>query len=326
MSKLEIKILSSKPVSWIREKSKTLILPGFEGVPLYNIFNFLRDQTKKIGFNERAAAISYNFIMALPAATIFIFTLIPYFPVAKKVQHELFIFIEDLSPDNNTRKLIMSTMDDLFNKPKTSLLSIGFILVIFYSSNAMMRIIRTFDRSLMVKRKENFLRLRFRAIQLTFFLIFVLLATILLSIGQGVVLQYLVEWMNIQNADQFIWLQLLRWVIIISLFLYSIAFIYKYAPSVPKRWKLISPGAVLATILIMLSTWLFSFWAQDFSNYNKIYGSMGAMMIIMLLVYVNSFMLLIGYEVNVSIHYLKAAEEKKIERKRRKKQKRVEEQ
>lgn len=306
MTKLEERILTSKPVSLVRKKTKTIILPGFEGVPLDEVIKYFISQTKKISFNERASAISYNFIMALPAAAIFLFTLIPYFPVAKNLQHELFTFIEDLTPDNETRALITTTMDDLFNKPKTGLLSVGFVLALFYSSNAMMRIIKTFDRSLMVKRQDNFIRLRLRAIQLTLVLIFVLIVTMLLSIGQGVLFTNVMEWLNIHNADNNFWIQLLRWVIIVVLFFYSIAFIYKYAPSVQKRWRLLSPGAVLATFLIMLGTWLFSIWAQDFSNYNKIYGSIGAMLMIMLLVYVNSLILLIGYELNVSIHYLKA--------------------
>ncbi|MEP6513212.1 MAG: YihY/virulence factor BrkB family protein, partial [Parafilimonas sp.] len=249
------------------------------------------------------------------AAAIFLFTLIPYFPVAKNFQKELFGFIEDLTPNNETKTLILTTMNDLFNKPKTGLLSIGFILALFYSSNAMMRIIKTFDRSLAVKRKENFLRRRLRAIRLTLVLIFVLIATILLSIGQGVLFINTMKWLNIQHADNNFWIQILRWFIIITLFLYSISFIYKYAPSVHKRWKLLSPGAVLATALIMLATWLFSVWAQDFSNYNKVYGSIGALLMIMLLVWVNSLMLLVGYELNVSIHHLKDTTNR-IERRR----------
>ena len=106
----------------------------------------------------------------------------------------------------------------------------------------------------------------------------------------------------------------MRWLIVITLFFFSVAYIYKYAPSVTKRWKLWSPGAVFATVLIVLTTWLFSIWAQNFSSYNKIYGSIGALLIIMLLIFINSLMLLIGYELNVSIHYLKIKiEEKKLE-------------
>jgi membrane protein len=108
------------------------------------------------------------------------------------------------------------------------------------------------------------------------------------------------------------WIQDLRWIIVVLLFLYSIAFIYKFAPSIQKRWKLLSPGAVFATILMILTTYLFSVWAQNFSNYNKFYGSIGTVLMMMLLIYINSLVLLIGFEVNVSISYLRLQAEKRL--------------
>jgi membrane protein len=94
-------------------------------------------------------------------------------------------------------------------------------------------------------------------------------------------------------------------VIIIPLFYIAIACIYKYGPAVHKRWKLFSPGTLLATLLTILTTLFFSYWVNRFGNYNKIYGSIGTVMILMLLVYFNSLVLLIGFELNVSIHHLK---------------------
>lgn len=305
MTKLQEILFTSRPLTYIRKKSKTLVLPGFEGIPLYPVYKFFITHSRHISFVERASAMSFNFIMALPAAAIFLFTLIPYFPVAKNIQDELFVIITDLTPNNETRTLILTTMFDLFNKPKTGLLSLGFLLALFYSSNAMVRMIRTFDRSLQIKKKPNFIKLRLRALKLTLILIVVLIVTLFLSIGQGFLFAKIMEWMSIDVTENSLLVQLLRWVIIILLFLYSIAFIYKYAPSVDKRWHLFSPGAVLATVLIMLATFLFSVWAQNFSNYNKIYGSIGALLFFMLLVYINSFMLLIGYELNVGINHLK---------------------
>ncbi len=287
-------------------------MPGFEGVPLYDVIRFFFSQVNKVGLRERASAIAFNFIMAIPAFAIFIFTLIPYFPISEKIHNQLFRLIGDITPNNETHKLITSTLDDLFNKPKTGLLSIGFLLAAFYASNAMMGIIRNFDRSLTSKRKDNFLKKRMRAIRLTVLLVILILATVLLTVGQGELFNYLLRLMNIKEANTKIWLQVVRWLISVLLFLFSIALIYKYAPSVHKRWRLISPGAILATVLIMLATWLFSVWAQNFSTYNKFYGSIGALLMIMMLIFVNSLMLLVGYELNVSISYLKSEAEKRV--------------
>ena len=103
----------------------------------------------------------------------------------------------------------------------------------------------------------------------------------------------------------------MRWIIILTLVFYSISLIYKFAPSVHKRWKIASPGAILATILLLTTTILFSYWVNNFASFNKVYGSIGTVLIIMNLVYFNSMVLIIGFELNVSITYLLAKAEKR---------------
>jgi membrane protein len=100
--------------------------------------------------------------------------------------------------------------------------------------------------------------------------------------------------------------------VILPLFYFAIACIYKYGPAVQKRWRLFSPGTFLATILTILITMAFSYYVNRFSTYNKVYGSIGTVMILMILVYFNSLVLLIGYELNVSIHHLRVMRGEKI--------------
>ena len=311
MTKFENFLANLPPVAFLIRRSKVIILPGFHNLCLYDVVKFFVSQVNRIGLRDRASAIAFNFIMAIPAAAIFLFTLIPYFPIAKNIQGELFKFIQDVLPNTESRTLIMTTMNDLFDKQKTGLLSVGFILALFYSSNAMLGIIRTFDASLMEKKKKKFMQRRLRAIKLTVVLILILIATILISIGQGALFVRFLNWLGVSNSEKNFWTELLRWALVILLFFLSIAYIYKYAPSIPKRWRLWSPGAVFATFLIVLTTWLFSIWAQNFSSYNRIYGSIGALLITMLLIFINSLMLLIGYELNVSINYLRQKIDKK---------------
>lgn len=310
MKKIERIILQSKPVTGIRERSKKFFVPGFEGLHLYEVYRFFIEQVKREGLNTRAAAISFNIIMAVPAACLFLFTLVPYFPVAKNIHNELIGVIADISPNAETRKLISDFLDDFFNKPKTGLLSVGFLLALFYTSNAMMGIIRSFDRSLVIRTKSNFLGKRLRAIKLTLILVFLFIGTALISAGQGVLFNYIMDVLNVENENTKTLIQSLRWIIVFALFLYSIAFIYKFAPSIHKRWRLLSPGALFATLLMVLATWMFSLWAQNFSNYSKFYGSIGTLLMIMTLIFINSLVLLIGYELNVSITHLKQEAEK----------------
>jgi membrane protein len=111
------------------------------------------------------------------------------------------------------------------------------------------------------------------------------------------------------------WWENTRWMVIILLIFLGISLIYKFAPSVEKRWKLISPGSLLATFLTLATTIGFSYWVNHFGRYNKVYGSIGTILVIMLLIELNALILLIGFELNVSITYLqkKVAERNKLE-------------
>jgi membrane protein len=315
MTKFERIILQSRPVRFMSAKSKQIILPGFQQVPLYDVLKFFVTQVRRVGLNERAAAISFNFLMAIPAATIFLCTLIPYLPVSKQITRELLLLTRDITPNRNTYLLVRNFLEDFLNTPRSGLLSLGFVLAVFYASNAMMGIMRSFNKSFTVLSKRNVFEKRWLAIKLTTIVILLLLASIVVLVTQGALLKVILDWMDINSPLVKTLVKNLRWVIIIFLFFYSIAFIYKYAPAIHKRWKLYSPGTILATTLIILATFLFSFWVNRFGNYNKIYGSIGTIMILMVLVYVNSLVLLIGFELNVSIHALRqiAEERKKVE-------------
>lgn len=311
MKRIERAILRSKTVHAVREHSKRLFLPGFEGLHLHEVFTFFLTQIKREGLNVRAAAISFNIVMAIPAASIFLFTLVPYIPAAKNLQREIMDVILQITPDRSTQQMVSAYLDDFFNTPKTGLLSLGFILAMFYSSNAMMGIIRSFDRSLLRRAETNFIEKRLRAIKLTLILVLLIIGTALISAGQGLLFNNIMNALDIQSSYTKFWIQLARWVIVIALFLFAIAFIYKFAPSVHERWTLLSPGAILATVLMVSSTTLFSLWAQNFSNYDKFYGSIGTLIILMTLIFINSLVLLIGYELNVSISHLKTEADEK---------------
>lgn len=306
MTKFERILISSSPVTFIREWSKRLTLPGFQGIVIYEVFHTLMAQIKVQGLNIRAAAISFNLIMAIPAITLFLCILVPFVPGSQQVHKELLHIVTDYTPNSDTQKVLLQFLNDFFNKKPTGIVSLGFLLVVFTSSNAMMGIIRVFDRSLQEKRKTNFLKKRLRAIRLISTLIGLILGTILISVGQGVLFSKIMYWLNIKNLTVRALIQNSRLLVSFFLFVYAIGYIYKYAPSYTSKRKLFTPGAVIATILMITITSIFSYWAQNISNYNKFYGSIGSLLILMLLVFLNSLMLLIGYELNLSIALLAA--------------------
>jgi len=304
MTKLERIIISSFPIAFLLRKTKHLYLPGFEGVPLYDVIKFFLKQVKTVGLTERASAIAYNFIMAIPPSFLFLFTLVPHLPfISKKsIKKELHSLILDIIPAKVHNQYLIKFVDSFLDDAKIGLLSFGFILALFFASNAMMGLMRSFNKNYIGFEKRRDIQNRWMAIKLTSLIFLLVLGCLILLITQGAVLKLL----GIQSANLREIIYYVRWIFIITLVYYSIAFIYKFAPAVEKRWKLISPGTILGTFLSILSTLGFSYFVDTFGKYNALYGSIGTIIVFMALIYINSLVLLIGFELNVSIKSLKS--------------------
>ena len=303
MRKFERILITKTPLAFVVNKTKSLYLPGFEGVPLYDVLRFFYKQIKVYGLNERASAISYNFIMAIPPSLLFIFTLIPNLPFISKrtIQQQLNRMIIDIVPSKVYNHELIKFVDSFIYDSRIGLLSFGLLFSLYFASNAMMGLIRSFN-------KKNYLGFekrigivaRWTAIKLTVIIFGLFFGYFILLISQGALLKLLVAnpvWRNIISNT--------RWLFIIMLLFFAIGFIFKYAPSVEKRWKLISPGTITTTFLSILSSFGFSVFVNNFGRYNVLYGSIGTIMMIMALIYINSLAILIGFELNVSISSLK---------------------
>ncbi len=306
-SRLKNTVAGSSPVSFLVNKSKQLSFPGFRGIPLYDVIQFFYGQVRTIGMTERASAIAFNFFMAIPPAVIFLFTMVPLLPISKQFEHELYGLIRDVIPGEKNNAPIIHFLRDFINHPRNGLLSLGFLLSLFFSSNAMMGIMRSFDKNYIGFRKRRGLEKRGVALKLTLIIFVLVFVSILLIIARDTVLKPI----GIRNAAVLWVINTFRWVIVVLLFLGTISTIYRYAPAVQKKWRLINPGSILATFLMLLCTLGFSWYVSHFGRYNELYGSIGTVLILMLLIYFNSLVLLIGFELNVSIASLrKIAEER----------------
>lgn len=316
MTNLERIIITKTPVAFILNKSKHWYLPGFEGVPLYDVIKFFFRQVKTVGLTERASAIAYNFIMAIPPSFLFLFTLIPHLPFISKrsIKKELHSLILDVIPAKIHNEYLITFVDSFLDESKIGLLSFGLMLALFFASNAMMGLMRSFNKNYIGFAKRKDLHKRWMAIKLTSLIFLLVLGCLTLLITQGEVL----KWLGVKSATLRSIIFYARWIFIVALVYFSIAFIYKYAPAVEKRWKLISPGTILGTFLSILATYGFSLFVNTFGRYNALYGSIGTIIVFMALVYLNSLVLLIGFEINVSIKSLRSiAEKREIEEKKR---------
>jgi membrane protein len=304
-STLRKRFESSRPGRHIIHRSRRTFLPGFYGFSLYEVVTTFVRQLRKTSLVERASGISFNIVMAIPPTLIFIFTLIPYLPISQEFLNQMYALIRDVVPGEKNNSVIISFLEDFVDRPRNELLSFGLFLAIFFSSNAMMGVLRSFDRDYPGFEKRKGLHKRRIALQLTMLVFFLIFICILLLIAQANVLRWLgVEsemWRNIIHNS--------RWILIILLTFWIVSFIYHHGPAVAKRWPLFTPGAVFATTLMILATGLFSYWVNHFSNYNTVYGSIGAIFILMTLIYTNSLAVLMGFELNVALGQLRQGKE-----------------
>lgn len=301
LTRFKKNINRSSLIRLLVSKSKHILLPGFNGIPLYNVIDFFIQQVRTVGMKERAAAISFNFVMAIPPTIIFLFTLLPYLPISNQFEHALYSLIRDIIPGQEHNSPLIRFIHDIINKPRTGLLSLGFILSLYFSSNAMLGIMRSFNKNLPGFKKRTDLQKRGVALRLTLILFVLVFTSALLLIARGVILEYI----GLKNHNVRTLINNIRWIIIILLFFGCVSYIYRHAPAVSKKWKLINPGSILASFLMILCTYLFSYWVNHFALYNQLYGPLGTILILIAMIYFNSLVLLIGFELNVSITALK---------------------
>ncbi len=280
-------------------------LPGFRQVSLFNTIQRFKQHVIWDDLVERASAIAFNSAMALPPLLLFLCTLIPvianfHFIVELRLMDQLTALIKDIIPARSNHEPILAFIDQIVNKPRNALLFFSILMSIFFSSNAMMGIMRSFDQNYPGFIKRKGLKRRLIAIRITLTLIFLFILCLALLIAQKSVL----SWLGIENeivTD--IWVRA-RWLLVLLLVFSIISYIYRHAPSVDEKWKLITPGSVLATCLVIICTLGFTTWVSQFGAYNKLYGSIGTIIFLLVLIFLNSLILLIGFEWNASIYSL----------------------
>lgn len=304
-SQFKRRLVTASPVQSVIRQSKRTFIPGFSGFSLYEMWQPFMAQLRRTNLFERAAAISYNVVMAIPPTLIFLFTLIPYLPISRLFIQQMFALIRDVVPGRENNQVIISFLDDFINRPRNGLLSFGLLLAMFFSSNAMMGFLRSFDRNYEGFYDPTGLQKRTAALKLTLLVFVLFFICLLLLIAQSNVLR----WIGIESAALRLLIQNLRWVIILLLVFYSVSSIYRHGPALIQKWPFITPGSVFATTLMFIVTFIVSFWINNFSNYNKLYGSISAVFILMLLIFVNALVILLGFELNVTIASLKRAKE-----------------
>ena len=283
--------------------SRKIVLPGFHGVPLYDVGQFFIKGARKSSFSLRANAITYSFIIAFVPAILFLFTLIPYMPI-KDLDTIIFKSLQEILP-SSAYQTIFKTIDDILTNQQSGLLSLSFLISIYFASNGVIAIMNAFNQSShSVEHRTSFKK---RLVSLL--LVFILAISIIISAGAMAVTSIIIYSIEshgyINDKLTLFMLGAGQWITIILTSLISFSSIYYLAPAKRGIFPFFSAGSVLASLLSVISFKVFVLFIENISNVNSFYGSLGTLIVIIMWINLTALMLLIGFELNASIYEAK---------------------
>jgi len=303
-SKILNYIYNSKPYIALIEVLKSVKFKRYEGLTLYEVIRVFIQKITKDEIIDRANGVAFNFALAIFPAIIFLFTLTPYIHefIPEVSKDSIMQFIEGVMPPS-MYDTVKSTVEDIVSNTRGGLLTFGALFSMFLATNGMMSLMTAFNACYKTLEKRNFIQMRLVATGLTFMLAFVLiLASILLLVGD-ITIEFIsqIEWLSIEEYVIYLFF-ISRFVILFLVFFLAISFIYYFGPAVHYNWNFFSIGSLIATLLSIAVSYGFSYYISNFANYNKLYGSLGVLIAIMIWQEILSIVLLVGYEINASIH------------------------
>ncbi|HWB62727.1 MAG TPA: YihY/virulence factor BrkB family protein [Chitinophagales bacterium] len=306
-------------IKW-EERARVFTLPGFDGVPIVDVYKFFIAEINSNSLGNRSKSIAYSFFLAIFPALTFVFTLIPYLPYFRDMDVNILKLLRQVMPNQETYKFIKSFIEpllkDLAKHKRGGLLTGSLLLVFFLTSNGVLAMMSSFDKSHSHYHKRNPIQSRIVALKITVLLLMLFIFSIALIVLGESILSFTLAQLNIHSELTHLLFDVLRYVAIILMFFFSLSLIYYYGPNTKKKYKFISTGATVATVLSILISVAFSYYVNNFSKLNVIFGSIGTIMLLMIWLNINAFVLLIGYELNASIHYNKLHRFVEIENKK----------
>lgn len=287
-----------------QDRLKSITLPGFEGIPVYDVIIRFKEEVKKDDLSIRASSISFYFILALFPSIIFFFSLIPYVPI-EHFDDKIINGLQSVLP-KSAFIILESTIRGIVSRQNGGILSINFILALFVASNGVNSMMKAFDKMNHTFKERNWWQKRLVAIRILILVSSQIIIAVLLVIKGKEFLLLILRLLNTDSAFTLLILRVVKIVLILSSFFNIIALIYYFGPSVKKKYRYFSVGATFATLFSILMTYGFQIYAAYLNNFNRLFGSLGIMIVIMMLIYLNALVLLFGFELNNSIALNKA--------------------
>jgi len=282
--------------------SKAVKPPGFYGFSIYDLLEMYIIGIVKGALSYRAGSISFSFFMALFPFLLFIINLIPFVDMIPFIRIENFEqtflnYIELFLP-KETQTFFTGIFEDILNKPRGGLLSSVFLLSIFLSANGVSAIFGSFEVSYHVEFSRNFFRQYFLSVGVSIMLAFLSLF--------AVITFFYFEFYILNNLESLvpseIRLSRMSQISFFGLYAYlTVSILYYFGTIEGRRIRFFSPGALMTTLLFFFTTYGFGIYIENFSTYNQLYGSFGALLIFLLYIWINSNILLLGFELNATL-------------------------
>ena len=278
---------------------RLIVIPGFGGVPLYDVLVYFIRGFTQVNLIDRAAAVAFNVFLALFPTILFLFTLIPYFPL-QGVTTSVLEALHDILPPG-TYDSVSSTINEIMSIEHGGLMSIGLLLAFYFSTSAVSSFFRGFNMGDKEFGQVSFFKEQIYSILvMLMFVVLLLLSLVLMTLGQKL-LPILFTKIHLYKGITVFMINLVRWLIVIFALIVAMSLLYYFGNPRSKKFKLFTPGSLLFTGLFIVGTILFNFYISNISTYNLLYGSIGGLIIFVIWIYFNCILVLIGYELNKSI-------------------------
>jgi membrane protein len=300
-TEIENKLVKIPVIKQLVQLGKSIKLPWLHGLSLYDLLELYFIGIVEGAVSYRAAAIAFSFFMALFPFALFILNLIPFIPIVG-FQEDFMGFVQQSVPPT-TFDAVSKIINDILHNSHSGLISTGFFMAIFLMANGVNAILGGFESSHHVTLKRRYFKQYFIALALSILLSLILIITV----ATIVIFQVFIQKTKIQDvlSDSIPLIEMGRYAFLILMILITTSLLFKFGTKQETKRSFFSIGAVLTTILIILSSYFFGIWVVKFSKYNELYGSIGTLLIIMFYIWINSMILLLGFELNATIHSLK---------------------
>ncbi|WP_010136565.1 YihY/virulence factor BrkB family protein [Ochrovirga pacifica] len=280
---------------------KKIPVPGLLGMSLYDLLEMYSIGIVKGALTSRAGGISYSFFMALFPFMLFMLTLIPYIPIDGFQENFLALISELLPPKTFTA--VGTVLADIANNKYGGLLSFGFLVSIFLMTNGVNAVFAAFEHSVHVREIRSVIKQYLISLGTSLTMSFMLIVTVAATIFFEFGLEFLIQkdWIS----DDMLWLGNLRYLLFMFLIFCTVSMLYYFGTKEGRKTRFFSAGSILTTVLSLLTFYGFGIYVVKFSKYNELYGSIGTLLVLMLFIWLNAIILLLGFELNASITRLR---------------------